>query len=316
MTVQQQPTATTPKYIPLSTDHIGTHAAHWQALSSNAEQDVPQWLHDTIDHAAMPRGLVPADQPLPTTHWLLQADHPHIQLHQIIAVDGERPIKLCAAFPYIYSPYWQHVKIAQIAACEATLEAVLQVETEDGTKIHAFDTLYAVNAGQYQASQFYRASFSGLAYQLEKVGTDETLQVDDPAAIRHHRALNQILAKNNGIAPTDLQAKIDAWQPQNTDDEAPVTLSLSKMAAYLFGEEFGQEDEAWVQGEILGLQQTRLFGHTVYLYDVAILKEADALPLVVRIACAAAGLGSTVLQVGDYVRGNIWLQISIHQAQA
>ena len=36
------------------------------------------------------------------------------------------------------------------------------------------------------------------------------------------------------------------------------------------------------------------------------------LPLVVRIACADFALDTKTLQVGDYIRGNIWLQMTIH----
>jgi len=313
MTAQPTEYATAqPEQIRLSSEHIGSHGAHWHALSQNAAVDVPKWLQQSVDNASMPRGLCPDDHALPTDNWLLQTDHPHIKIQQVIAVDGEQPIKLRSAYPAIHSPYWQDVQIQRIGICDDTLEAVLHVETQDGTRIHAFDTLYAVNAGYYQSAQFYRASFSGLAYQLEKVSPDETMLVDDPAAIRHHRALNAILAKHNGVAPADLQAQIEAWQPTDADDEAPVTLDLSKMAAYLFGEQFGQEDEAWCQGEILGAQKTELFGHIVHLYDVAILKEANALPLVLRIACAESSLTTKTLQVGDYIRGNIWMQIAIY----
>lgn len=317
MTAQQQehPTAQ-PEQIHLSTAQTGSHGDHWQALSPNAAEDVPHWLQRAVDDASLPRGLRPDDHALPTDNWLLQSNHPHIHIQQIIAVEGEQPIKLRSAYPAIHSPYWQDVQIQRIGVCDDTLEAVLHVETQDGTRIHAFDTLYAVNAGYYRSGQFYRASFSGLAYQLDKVSADETMLVDDPAAIRHHRALNAILAKHNGVAPDDLQAQVEAWQPTDADDEAPVTLDLSKMAAYLFGEQLGQEDEAWFQGEILGAQQTELFGQTVCLYDVAMLKEANALPLVVRIACSQTALGTKILQVGDYIRGNIWMQITIYAMTA
>lgn len=313
MTAQQQEHSTAqPEQIHLSTEHIGSHGAHWQALSPNAAEDVPQWLQHAVDDASLPRGLRPEDHALPTDNWLLQTNHPHLHIHQIIAVEGEQPIKLRSAYPTIHSPYWQDVQIQRISVCAETLEAVLHVETQDGTRIHAFDTLYAVNSGYYQAGQSYRASFGGLAYQLDKVAPNDSMTVDDPAAIRHHRALNAILAKHNGITPDDLQAQIDAWQPSGADDEAPVTLDLSKMAAYLFGEQLGQEDEAWFQGEILGAQQTDFFGQTIYLYDVAMLKEANALPLVVRIACSESALITKTLQVGDYIRGNIWMQITIY----
>ncbi len=61
--------------------------------------------------------------------------------------------------------------------------------------------------------------------------------------------LNDILAANNGVAPANLQEQIDAWQPKSEDDKAPVTVDFSKMVAYLYGENIGQEDEAWFSGQ-------------------------------------------------------------------
>ena len=66
------------------------------------------------------------------------------------------------------------------------------------------------------------------AYELETVSDHEHLVVDDPASIKHHRALNAILAGNNGIAPDNLQEQIDAWQPQSEEDKEPVTVDFSK----------------------------------------------------------------------------------------
>jgi uncharacterized tellurite resistance protein B-like protein len=42
------------------------------------------------------------------------------------------------------------------------------------------------------------------------VSEDEKIIVDDPASIKHHRALNAILAEHNGIAPENLQELINA----------------------------------------------------------------------------------------------------------
>lgn len=69
----------------------------------------------------------------------------------------------------------------------------------------------------------------------------EHLVVDDPASIKHHRALNAILAENNGVAPDNLQEQIDAWEPKSEEDKEPVTVDFSKMVAYLYGETMGQK---------------------------------------------------------------------------
>ncbi|MBD0095870.1 hypothetical protein IAF33_19035, partial [Acinetobacter baumannii] len=43
-----------------------------------------------------------------------------------------------------------------------------------------------------------------------------------------------------------LQELINEWQPKTKEDQEPVTVDFSKMVAYLYGENLGQEDEAWV----------------------------------------------------------------------
>ncbi len=117
--------------------------------------------------------------------------------------------------------------------------------------VYAFDNLYSVNSAHYDKAQNYAVQLNAWAYQLEAVAEQEQLVVDDPASIKHHRALNDILAQHNGVAPENLQDLLDAWEPQSEDDKAPVTVNFSKMVAYLYGETLGQEDEAWFQGSVV-----------------------------------------------------------------
>ena len=216
------------------------------------------------------------------------------------------------AYPCIDSSHWRAVTIGRILQCEERGEAILSLETEDGINIHAFDTLYAINRDLYCANTVYQASLSAFAYHLEKVGENEKMRVEDPAAIRHHRALNTILAANDGVAPPDLQAQLDAWTASGPDDEAPVTLDLSKMAAYLFGEHFGQEDEAWCQGEVIGKKIIDFVGGPITVLDVVILREDPEQPLVISLACSEHALDGLNVTVGDFVRGNVWMQTEIH----
>ena len=129
--------------------------------------------------------------------------------------------------------------------------------------------------------------------------------------MRHHRALNDIITQHGGVAPDDLQEKMAAWQPKTPDDEAPVTLDLSNMVAYLFGENFGQEDEAWFQGEVLGVQPLHFIDQVGQLLDVVILREPDVAPVVIQMAYFPRGAALSV-KAGEFIRGNIWLQAAIY----
>ncbi len=57
---------------------------------------------------------------------------------------------------------------------------------------------------------------------------DEKIIVDDPASIKHHRALNAILAEHNGIAPENLQELINDWNHKTPEDQEPVTVDFLK----------------------------------------------------------------------------------------
>jgi len=310
MTDQRQP----PQTMPIPCDTMGGHGDHWQALSLTPQQDVPRWLQAAIDDAIVPRGLHPTSDSLPPDHWLLQGPSSQmLRLTQLLDVDhNQQPIRMRNAYPCIDSPHWRNVRIQRILHCDERGEAILSLETEDGINLHAFDTLYAIQKDCYDANTTYQASLGAIAYGLEKVGIDEKMRVDDPAAIRHHRALNDILAANDGTAPDDLQAQLDAWQPKGLEDQEPVMLDLSRMAAYLFGEHFGQEDEAWFQGEVIGKQIIDFLGQPVCMFDVVILREDPDQPLVITIACSTHALDGLEITVGDFVRGNIWMQVEIH----
>ena len=137
-------------------------------------------------------------------------------------------------------------------------------KTPDGAVIYAFDQLYAVNRTEYRTPKKYFVNFSALAYHIKPSNQEETIVIEDQEAIRHHRAFNDIVAKNGGQIPDDIDEKIRQWQP--TDHEsgkpfAPVEINLGHMCAYLYGETFGQEDEAWCQGQVLGKSSTEFLAN-------------------------------------------------------
>ena len=303
----------TPELLNVDENALGGHADHWQLLTNHPDTDVPLLLQAALSDAHLPHGLNKDSNTLPQDFWLINGADQPVQISQIIQVnEQQQPVSLITAFPVINSPYIVHGKISRIICCPKTMQAVLNITTTDGATIYAFDNLYTVNQNQYKQDEIYKIELGGFAYTLEKVISGETIIVDDPAAIKHHRALNDILASNNGVSPDDLQEQISNWQPKNDDDKAPVTLDLSNMVAYLYGENLGQEDEAWFQGEILGLSNTQFMDKDIQLIDVSIMREQGYQPVIIRLAYSNIAKTSVDFKVGDYIRGNIWIQANIY----
>lgn len=82
------------------------------------------------------------------------------------------------------------------------------------------------------------------------------------------------------------------------------------MVAYLFGETMGQEDEAWFQGNIVGKSSTTFMDETYTLYDVVLVLE-DELPAIL-IRLATKNNAHENFEIGQYIRGNIWIQANIY----
>lgn len=298
-----------PETIALHCENFGGHAEHWKIITATPEQDVGQWLHQALDQASSPMGLCQTEQDLPENVWLLLGPQQDIQVAQIIDVENNRPKSLKTAFPVFKSPYKIQAKISRILACTENHEAVLSVELANGSVIYGYDVLYPVNQQQYVANQRYDIEINAWAYSLEAVPEKETMLIEDPVAIRHHRALNDILADHHGETPDNLQELLAAWQPSSPEDEMPVTLDISKMVAYLYGETMGQEDEAWFQGDIVGKTSSQFMDKNFVLYDVALMREEKATPVIIRIAYPEK---QQQFEIGDYIRGNIWIQFKIY----
>ena len=298
-----------PELIEIRSENFGGHAEHWNILTKQADREVGLWLQQALDAASFPMGLCQQEQQLPENVWLLQGPEQSIQISQLIAVENNRPKHLITAFPILKSPYILNGKISRILACAETNEAVLRIELSDSSVIYGYDTLYIVNQQQYHRDTIYNIELSAWAYSLELVPNKETLLIEDAAAIRHHRALNDILAQNNGETPADLQERLAAWQPTCPEDEMPVTVDISKMVAYLYGETIGQEDEAWFQGDIVGKSYSQFMDKQLVLYDVAIMREDKSKPVILRLAYQN---NINQFEVGQYIRGNIWIQMKIY----
>ncbi|ECF7064057.1 hypothetical protein ZV08_24580, partial [Salmonella enterica subsp. enterica] len=229
--------------------------------TDNPGTDVPQWLGKALDEPIMPMGLCTQECDMDAETWLIQGpSKAAVQLSQVIAVENNKPQAVKTAFPCFDSPYQVKATIDRIISCKSNTQAVLRLNLGANNIIYAFDSLYSVNHPHYEKDQSYVVNLNGWAYELEAVADHEHLVVDDPASIKHHRALNDILAANNGVAPDNLQEQIDAWQPQCEEDKEPVTVDFSKMVAYLYGETMGQEDEAWFQGNIVGKTTMQFMG--------------------------------------------------------
>ncbi|WP_296406051.1 hypothetical protein [Psychrobacter sp.] len=299
-----------PFTITLTDEQTAGHGDHWRILTDNIEQDVPNWLKSSIDDATIAAGLNPnlSKDSLPN---LLLSCNEMCHINQVLAMKDGNPQNFINAFPCVNSPYGLVCKVDRIIANNSTQDAVLRLVSEDGSIIYAFDQMYTVNQPLYRQGQHYFVNFSAWAYSIESSNKEESILVEDPEAIRYHRAYNDIVAKNNGVIPADLDQQIEQWQSDSDEKLAPVEINLGNMCAYLFGETLGQEDEAWCQGQVLGKQQQALYDRELTVFDIAILREPDADPFVVRVATPTSEAVKTI-EVNDYVQANIWLQAAIY----
>ena len=300
-----------PELITIEDQNFGSHVEHWNLLTENPATDVPKWLGLALDAPVMPMGLCKEECDMDASAWLIQGPKQEkVQLTQVIAVENNKPQALKTAFPSFESPYKVKATIERIITCKSNTQAVLRLNLGANTIVYAFDTLYSVNHDQYEKDQPYLAQLNAWAYELEAVSDHEHLVVDDPASIKHHRALNDILAANNGVAPANLQEQIDAWEPKSEDDKEPVTVDFSKMVAYLYGENMGQEDEAWFQGNIVGNTSMSFMDQEYTLYDVALIHDENQEATLIRIATKNPAYKD--FAIGQFIRGNLWIQVNIY----
>ncbi len=300
-----------PEIVTIDDQNFGSHVEHWNLLTENPNTNVPKWLGLALNAPVMPMGICTQECEMDESTWLIQGPKKAaVQLSQVIAVDNNKPQSVKTAFPSFESPYKVQANIERIITCKTNTQAVLRLNLGMNNIIYAFDNLYSVNHAHYDKNQKYTVNLNAWAYELEAVADHEHLVVDDPASIKHHRALNDILAANDGVAPANLQEQIDAWQPKNEDDKAPVTVDFSKMVAYLYGETIGQEDEAWFQGNIVGKSSMQFMDQDYCLYDVALIHDEGQAATLIRIATRDPKFKD--FQIGQYIRGNLWIQASIY----
>lgn len=293
---------------PLSHQDNAGHSDHWALVGADATK-LQTWLGSSLERAVVPVGLASCKT---CDEYFIIAANDHCHIKQVFALDDGKPSRLVNIFPAVNSPYGVKAKISELISCHDSQDAILRLTSSDGTTIYAFDQLYALNHCHYQAEQTYYVNLSAWAYDIDKSEQDEVVVVDDPKAIRYHRAFNDIVAKAGGQVPDDINAQIETWQADGDEPLAPVEINLGHSCIYLFGEVFGQQDEAWCQGQVLGKSETSLFDQAVTLFDVVILREMQADPMVVRIA-AISNAKTQAIHVHDYIQANIWLQAAIYQ---
>ena len=300
-----------PEVITIDDQNFGSHVEHWNLLTDQPCTEVPKWLGLALDAPVMPMGLCQAESDMDQASWLIQGPYKApVQMTQVVAVANNKPQSVKTAFPSFESPYKVPASIERIICNTSNCQAVLRLNLGSNTIVYAFDTLYSVNREHYEKDQSYQAQLNAWAYELEVVSDHEQLVVDDPASIKHHRALNDILAAHDGVAPPNLQEQIEAWEPKSDDDKEPVTVDFSKMVAYLYGENMGQEDEAWFQGNIVGKTSMQFMDQDYTLYDVALIHDEDQAATLIRIATKNAAYKK--FQIGQFIRGNLWIQVNIY----
>lgn len=300
-----------PEIITIEDQNFGSHVEHWNLLTEDPTSIVPQWLGLALNAPVMPMGICEQESDMDTTTWLIQGPSGSaVQLSQVIAVEDSKPKAVKTAFPIFESPYTLDATIDRIITCKSNTQAVLQLKVGSNSVVYAFDGLYSVNHTHYEKDQHYKVQLNAWAYVLEKVSDQEQIIVDDPASIKHHRALNEILSENNGVPPENLQELIDAWEPKNEFDKEPVTVDFSKMVAYLYGETLGQEDEAWFQGKVVGKTEMQFMDQLYTMYDVTLILDENQPAILIRIA--TQDFLHKNFEIGQYIRGNIWIQANIY----
>lgn len=304
------PNTNKPTKVSLTLEQTAGHGDHWSILTDDINADVPQWLGRSIDDAVMPTGLCQDLDKEMMSNLLLSCDE-MCHVNQVLAMDNGKPVSFINAYPCVNSPYGLNCTIERIIANDDTQDAVLRLVSEDGSLIYAYDQLYTVNHDLYQKDTPYYVNLSAWAYSVTPSNQDEIIKVEDQEAIRYHRAFNDIVAANGGEAPDNIHEQIALWQPETDEPLAPVEINLGNMCAYLFGETLGQEDEAWCQGQVLGKQTTTFYDKPICVLDVAVLREPDAAPMVIRMATAMTQAMSNI-NANDYIQANIWLQAAIY----
>ena len=300
-----------PEIITIEDQNFGSHVEHWSLLTDDPTVQVPKWLGEALNAPVMPMGICQEESEMNADVWLIQGPkQEQIQLAQVIAVENNKPKAVRTAFPTFESPYTIDASIERIITGQSNTQAVLQLQVNANSVVYAFDSLYSVNHLHYEKDQSYKVQLNAWAYELEKVADQEQIIVDDPASIKHHRALNEILSENNGVAPDNLQQLIDAWEPKTEADKEPVTVDFSKMVAYLYGETMGQEDEAWFQGKVVGKTEMQFKEQTYTLYDVTLILDENQPATLIRIATKDFLYKN--FEIGQYIRGNIWIQANIY----
>ena len=299
-----------PTKIILTEAQTAGHADHWRILTDDMSRDVPKWLQQMIEQASMPKGL--NNNVSAKDSCLLLSENQPCHINQVLAMKDGHPERFVNAYPCVDGPYGLNCTIERMIVNENTHDAVLRLRTKDGSIIYAFDQLYTANRHLYQQGSSYFVNFSAWAHEISISEKTDVIMVEDAEAIRYHRAFNDIVAANNGQAPSDLQEQIKNWQPTTKEQMEPVEINLGHMCAYLFGDTLGQEDEAWCQGQVLGKQECDFNGKPIILFDVVILREQDADPFVVRIG-APSNEQTQAIKVLSYVQASIWLQAAIYK---
>ena len=91
-----------PTKITLSDEQTAGHADHWRILTDDMSHDVPEWLQQMIEKAALPKGLN-SNVSTKDSCLLLSEDQP-CHINQVLSIKDGKPECFINAYPCVNGP--------------------------------------------------------------------------------------------------------------------------------------------------------------------------------------------------------------------
>jgi len=268
------------------------HGDHWAVVTEDSMEflrRLPEILNTSQVAMGMAPGMRPARLYRPPDEpegfnlvWPVQGQGVITTLR--VGRDGE-PNDVVGLYPWVGSGIQHALTIERVYPWDNQVEG--QIEAQLGPAIITFfDPLYATNKRFYRAGRSYEFILAGLAYSFAVI-EPEPIIISDPEKIVEFRT----------------------YTGQDVSDLSPVHISTKGMAALFSIDKWDRDDYAF-QGPVKSLSELELLGRRVWKLRVTVLRTLDDdkdvdLDIYVADRCFEK---DKVPQVGDDVRGNLWMQ--------